>query len=150
MNGSKLIPFMLVCFVFTFLALGLASAQTTTTTPCQNVPSANNATNSTTTPTSTTTSTETVTTFTDSNGVVHHAYNVTVTEEFSFLTSATATVTSATVYTLPDAHPDLFQDYVSDYLSYVGAGIILTTFAALIYYKVPHPAKTSKVKQILD
>jgi len=144
----KLIPFLVIPLVFNFLALGLASAQTTSTTTVQNVPSVNNVTNSTTTTTSTTISTETVTTFTDANGVVHHAYNITISEPFHLVTSATATVSSSTVYTL-DAHSDLFQDYVSNYLSFIQADAIMTTLAAaLIIYKVPHPVKTSKVKRI--
>jgi hypothetical protein len=137
MNGSKLIPFVLIGFLLAFLALGLASAQTTTTT----------------TTTSTSTSTSTMTTFTDSTETVHHAYNVSVSTLLpNAVTSATATVSSSTGVAPPheEPHPEP-DDYASDYSSYVDAGAIITTLAAaLVIYKVPHPAKTSKVKQILD
>jgi hypothetical protein len=51
----------------------------------------------------------------------------------------------------PSEEQPSHDDYVSDYLSYVGAGAILTTLAtALIYYKVPHPVKSALVVSCPD
>jgi len=138
-----LISFVLILFIFTFLALGLAHGQTATTTN-QNVPSANDVTAS--TASNTTKTTETVTTFTDSNGVVHHAYNITLLMPITISFSASASVSS--VITVPPHDADLngSHDWILDYLSLEYAGIMLGVISGFIMYcNLPHPVKTSKV-----